>query len=142
MAKEEIVKRLEEKGISLYDVVKMTVDKWYHTQPRDSLYFEACYEYDTNEVFVDSRFPGEIHEFKNDVVNIFTLKPNWIDEFDLAEDFWDTEQLEKIEELRQKGLSDVEILKELGEDPVEYISQWIIGNFVADGIADWEDFER
>jgi len=127
----ELVERLENKNLEVYDVVRMTVDKWYHTQPRDSLYFEAYYEYDTDEVFVDSRFPGETHEFKNDVVKIFALEPNWInnESFDLAEDFWDNpEKLEKIEELRDEGLDDVEILKELGEDPVEYITEWIVGN--------------
>jgi len=136
----EIVERLENKGVSLYDVVRMAVEKWYQSP---SLITEVLYAYDDDEIFVAQRSQGEFPVYNQRVDLIFTLEPNWVDDepFDLEDEFYDdTEKIAKIYELRQEGLSDVEILKELGEDPVEYLTRWIVGNFEADGILDWEDY--
>jgi hypothetical protein len=135
-----IIERLESRRLTLFDIVKMAVAKWYECP---SLITEVLYAYDDNEVFVSQRNQGEVPTYNQRVDLIFALEPNWINNgaFDLEEDFWDNpDKLEKIEELKEKGLDDVEILKELGEDPVEYLTRWIVGNFEADGISDWEDY--
>jgi len=136
----DLIERLENKGVTIYDVVKMAVQKWYQSP---SLTTEVIYAYDDDEVFVSQRSQGEIPVYNQRIDLIFTLKPNWLNNelFDFEEDFWDDEEmLKKVEELRKQGLDDVEILEKLGEDPVEYLTRWIVGNFEHDGIHDWEDY--
>jgi|GEM_PF-3202813 len=136
----ELIEKLEGKGLTLYDVIKMAIQEWYHCP---SLITEVLYAYDDDEVFVQQRSHGEVPVYNQRVDVIFALKPNWINNepFDLEDEFYDyAEKIAKIYELRQEGLSDVEILKELGEDPVEYLTSWIVGNFEANGVSDWEDY--
>jgi hypothetical protein len=138
----DLIERLEKKGLTIYDVVKMAVQKW-HQSP--SLITEVLYAYDDDEVFVSQRSQGEVPVYNQRVDLIYKLEPNWINNepFDVEEDLLDAgeeEKARKARELLNEGKSEIEVLKEIGEDPVEYITTWIVGNFEADGIYNWEDY--
>jgi len=116
----------------LEEMAKKTIETWYQYQPKDKLFIETFYDTKTEEIFVDVRFEGEVHIYPKNVIKIFQLEPNWFNnQFDLEEEFWDDPKLlERIRELRNEGHSELEIFENIIKNPIQYLTDWIIGNLV------------
>jgi hypothetical protein len=136
------IKSLKEKGITIYDVVKMAVEKWYQSP---SLFTEVLYMYFDDKLLVAQRQQGETFVYNQEVISILRLEPNWIDDkqLDLEKYFsnaGEEDKARKARDLLNEGKSKIEVLKELGEDPVEYLTRWIIEDLKAEGVSDWETY--
>jgi hypothetical protein len=136
------IESFKEKGITLYDVIGMAVEKWYQSP---SFVTEVLYMYFDDKLLVTQRQQGETFVYNQEVILVFALDPSWIDDkrLDLEKYFLDAgeeDKARKARDLLNEGKSKIEVLKELGEDPVEYLTRWIVEDLKADGVSDWETY--
>jgi len=123
---EDLAERLRKKGISYgWDIVRMAAYEWYDMIGDADV--DVYYDYDDDDVFTDICQGNSTHVFDDDVILLFTLEENWYRNWGPSglESEFDGEELEKIQEMKEEGYGDFEILEKLGYDPREWIADWL-----------------
>ena len=123
----DLAERLRKKGITCCggEIVRMAAYEWYDMIGDADV--DVYYDYDDDDIFTDICQGNTFHVFDDDVVLLFTLEENWYHNWGPSglEREFDDEELEKIQEMKEEGYEDFEILRELGYDPREWIADWL-----------------